>query len=217
MTLYNDSFYEIINDGSTQSAVIVVPLILEAFKGKIKTVLDVGCGQGTWAKVFENNGCSVTGFDGSYIDRNKLLIEDFCEVDLNEEFMCHPRVDLAVSFEVAEHLSPERAEGFVKNLCEASDRVVFSAAIPRQGGTGHVNEQWQSYWIELFEAQGYSVSGKLRNQIWNDDRVESWYRQNIIVAVKNDIVLKYPVLFDGTLDIFNVVHPEIWGCYRGLS
>lgn len=55
------------------------------------------------------------------------------------------RFDLAMTIEVAEHLTPVRADSFVEDLTRLSDVVLFSAAIPAQGGINHVNEQWQSY------------------------------------------------------------------------
>jgi hypothetical protein len=35
--------------------------------------------------------------------------------------------------------------------------VLFSAAIPAQGGTGHVNERWPGYSRALFAARGYRI------------------------------------------------------------
>jgi len=42
-------------------------------------------------------------------------------------------------------------------LVKAAPVVLFSAAIPLQGGTEHVNEQWQSYWAKLFAEHGTSL------------------------------------------------------------
>jgi hypothetical protein len=60
--------------------------------------------------------------------------------------------------------------------------VLFSAAIPGQGGYGHVNEQWPGYWARMFDECGYGVSDALRWAIWNDERVEPWYRQNLLLC-----------------------------------
>ena len=64
------------------------------------------------------------------------------------------RFDLVNCLEVAEHLDASRADSFVDDLCALGDVVVFSAAIPGQGGTHHVNEQFQSYWQERFRRNG---------------------------------------------------------------
>ncbi len=89
--------------------------------------------------------------------------------------------DLAISLEVAEHLSPERAMSFVEDICAAAPCVLFSAAIPHQGGRHHVNEQWQSYWTERFLQQGYRPIDLVRPQIWTQDRIPFYYRQNTIL------------------------------------
>ncbi len=124
------------------------------------------------------------------------------------------RYDLAISVEAAEHLSKDRAQSFVRTLCDASDVVLFSAAVENQGGTGHINEQWQSYWIGLFEAVGYEPFDAIRGALWNNDEVESWYRQNIFLFVnsKKEIPIDREALKRMEMRIDDVVHPEI---YRG--
>ena len=84
--------------------------------------------------------------------------------------------------EVAEHLPPERAESFIAELCELAPLVIFSAAIPGQGGINHLNEQWPDYWASLFWAFDYLVSGRFRYEIWELEQVENWYRQNLLIA-----------------------------------
>jgi hypothetical protein len=64
--------------------------------------------------------------------------------------------------------------------------VLFSAAIPHQGGTHHVNEQWPDYWAALFERHAYTVVDAIRPRIWNDPDVEWWYAQNTLLFVHRD-------------------------------
>jgi hypothetical protein len=112
-----------------------------------------------------------------------LLIpaERFVACDLNQEFPSLRRTfDLCLCLEVAEHLKPNRAEGLVKFLCSLSDRVLFSAAIPLQGGVGHVNERWQSYWAELFKRHGFGAARR-QPDIRDCSEVELWYRQNVVL------------------------------------
>src|SRR5579862_3100091 len=65
---------------------------------------------------------------------------------LDRPFNLGRSFDLAMSFEVAEHLPPDAAKGFVDSLTRLAPLVLFSAAIPFQGGVGHINEQWPEYW-----------------------------------------------------------------------
>ena len=72
-----------------------------------------------------------------------------------EEEISLKKHDLAISVETAEHLSPGRAHSFVKDLCNTSDVVFFSGAVDGHGGANHLNEQTQSYWISIFNENGY--------------------------------------------------------------
>jgi SAM-dependent methyltransferase len=211
---YPAELYEQTRNEVQSSAAAVVPLLYALFKPK--TVLDVGCGEGWWAKEFQNQGALVAGIDGEHVEP---VIENFHVRDLEEHLSAvagwlaaddakaaDPKADLVLCLEVAEHLSPGRAESFVHELTASGKTVVFSAAIPGQGGAGHVNEQWPDYWVKLFRENGYSGTGGLRGQIWNDDAVAPWYRQNLFVF--GDL---------GPLDpgrCVALVHPEIWSWYR---
>jgi hypothetical protein len=119
------------------------------------------------------------------------------------------KVDLAISLEVAEHLSPIRAESFVSDLCEAASFVLFGAAIPGQGGVGHVNEQWQSYWASLFAAQGYQCFDAVRPLVWGEKQLPYWYRQNILLYSKTSLEAPRPA-------ILNLVHPDKWDEERSV-
>lgn len=83
--------------------------------------------------------------------------ECFAAVDLNKAFEADRRFDLAISMEVAEHLAPEISANFVRSLTRLSDIVLFSAAVPGRGGTNHINEQWPSYWSNLFRNENFEV------------------------------------------------------------
>lgn len=169
------------------SAEVVVPLVLELLP-EVTTVVDVGCGTGSWLAAFASYGCSVRGVDRPGLDRSTLVIDErlFQAHDLTRPIEMEMRFDLAISLETAEHLPASAASTFVGGLVSLSDRVLFSAAIPGQGGPSHVNEQWPAYWMREFEQHGYGVSDCLRPQLWLDDRVAWWYRQNLMLFMSND-------------------------------
>lgn len=129
----------------------------------------------------------IYGVDGSWVTSDELLIpkKDFYIWNLEKKIHTKKKFDLAISLEVAEHISKKSAEIFVENLTKLSDNIVFSAAIPNQGGTGHVNEQWQSYWAEKFMDKGYIPYDIIRPAFHNNTNCRSEYVQNTIVYSKN--------------------------------
>jgi SAM-dependent methyltransferase len=136
-----------------------------------KSVLDVGCGTGTWLSHFVGEGISdCIGIDGPWAASADLLIDrdKFVGANLEAPPKLDRRFDLTISFEVAEHLPQERAAGFVEYLCSTAPVVAFSAAIPLQGGTNHVNEQWPDYWIEMFRRNRFACLDLIRPAFWNN-------------------------------------------------
>lgn len=207
--LYPTAFFEGQITGSVSSAEVVVPLVLSEFR--VRSVVDFGCGVGGWLKAFENNGITdYLGIDGEYVSRHQLRIPDnrFSPQDLTAPKKLGRRFDLACSLEVAEHLPASCAEQFVSALVEAAPVILFSAAVPGQGGTNHVNEQWQSHWANLFQKNGYVAIDYIRPKIFYDNRVEYWYRQNILIFCNPDYCPKHlsPTINRYELDR---IHPEL--------
>jgi len=194
-TPYDAAFYADQADGSLRSARAVVPHVLELVRPV--SVLDVGCGLGTWLAAFAEAGIAdFLGMDGDYVDRGKLKIpiERFKPTDLTNPPHPDRTFDLAMCLEVGEHL-PERASPkLVELLTTAAPIVLFSAAIPGQGGTNHINEQWPAFWESLFAARGFVRLDAIRPKIWRDNRVVWWYQQNAFLYVRESILAERPVL-----------------------
>src|SRR3954467_15812084 len=133
----------------------VAPWMMERYAPR--TVLDVGCGMGQWAAAFAELGCDVLGLDGEDIPEELLQIprSNFRVVDLESTVDPPGQYDLTLCLEVAEHLTEGAGQRLVHFLTACSDLVLFSAAVPGQGGEGHINEQWPRYWQERFDAHGY--------------------------------------------------------------
>lgn len=171
-----------------QSAEVVVPLLLDKFN--ISSVVDVGCGIATWLAVWRDLGIvDYLGIDSEYVDINKLEIDKNCFQIANLEHFETParKFDICVSLEVAEHLSESVADSFVESLTKLSDIVLFSSAIPGQTGQHHVNLQWPSYWADKFKQRGYRCCDFIRPVIKNNDKVDWWYQQNILVFLNDNI------------------------------
>jgi SAM-dependent methyltransferase len=195
-TPYDTTFYTNQVGGSLSSAEVVVPLVLKHFP--VKSAVDVGCGVGGWLRCLERNGVTdYFGFDGDYIPLDMLHIPEdrFQAADLSTLDHVGRRFDLAVCLEVAEHLPASSAERLVATLVKAAPVVLFSAAIPNQGGTAHINEQPQYYWGQLFQRNGYIAVDCIRPEVYGDERVEWWYRQNAIVYCQPEKVGEgFPVI-----------------------
>lgn len=207
---YPDSFYEAHRDGMTRSAKVVLSVLYEIFKPE--SVIDIGCGRGAWLREAGSLGSKILqGVEGAWIGKEDLLSP---EIDLQTEDLENPsiavsmRYDLCLSLEVAEHLRPSSAETFVELLCRASDVVLFSAAIPFQGGTNHLNERWQSYWAELFRTTGYECYDVIRPKIWTNNAVEWWYRQNILLFAREGSPVSFRFHAEDRAGAFyDLVHP----------
>ncbi|WP_165958149.1 methyltransferase domain-containing protein [Segetibacter sp. 3557_3] len=176
---------------NTSAADIIVPYITGIFHPT--SVVDIGCGIGTWLKVFENNGITdMLGIDGHHVsDSGQLLIpaDKFVATDLNtiDHKRFDRKFDLAICLEVAEHLQEAYADNLVNTLCSFSDVMLFSAAIPGQTGENHVNEQYPTYWAKKFLQHNYVFVDLIRPKFWNSPEVEWWYRQNAFVVVKRSV------------------------------
>ena len=213
---YKSDFY-FNNKGAVSSAQVILGMLYKFYKPL--SVIDIGCGQGAWLSVAESLGSQkINGLDGNWVKKEKLLSKNinFTAVNMEEEFEVEGKYDLCISLEVAEHLPESRAKNFVKVLCKASDVVLFSAAIKHQGGTNHINKQWQSYWVDLFRSNGYECFDIFRAAIWENESVELWYRQNIFLFVnKTADLINLDKLRSQINPIVNVVHPVI--CERRLN
>jgi hypothetical protein len=188
-SIYDTAFYSEYQDDSIGSAREVLAIVNTLVSPK--SVVDVGCGIGTWLKVWLDLGVeNVKGIDGDYVDRKALLIptEKFTAMDLTQPVNPGSSFDLVQSLEVAEHLPKESSERFVAFLCGLGPVVLFSAAIPYQGGTDHINEQWPEFWAELFRKQGYLTADAIRNEVWDDPKVAYYYAQNSFLFVKSEVV-----------------------------
>ena len=221
-THYNDQFFLDLSEGSRQSAQILLPHVLSLIR--CHSVLDVGCGTGEWLRAVKQLGINdVLGLDGDYVRRDQLQIapEEFQAVDLANPPTLPRRFDLAISLEVAEHLPPDSADRFVAFLISTAPVVLFSAAIPEQGGTDHVNEQWPDYWAAKFAQHDFVTVDCIRDKIWSENRVMWWYQQNSLLFVRKDIVEGTPAIADSARQTnprqLALIHPSAFAASRKNS
>jgi SAM-dependent methyltransferase len=191
------------------SANIILPFILNIVKAN--SVLDVGCGNGSWLKACKDLGVSkVFGVDGVNLPLDDLFItqKEFKVQDLTLPLELMESYDLVISLEVAEHLPEDSANTFVENLTNHGNVILFSAAIPEQGGQFHLNEQWPQYWNKLFNEKGFIAYDILRYKHWEDENILWWYQQNMILYVKEgDPRFR---MFVPSKNLLPLVHPKLF-------
>ncbi|MBQ9486622.1 MAG: methyltransferase domain-containing protein [Selenomonadaceae bacterium] len=213
---YDENFYKHQREISHRYASVIIPVVAKFVHPH--SIIDIGCGEGGWLdywqKVF---GVEIYGVDGDYVDRNWLFIDKkfFHPLNLEERINFGKRFDLVQSMEVAEHLSPARADSFVEDLTKLGDVILFSAAVPTTGGVHHVNEQWQSYWANLFQKFGYVGIDCIRPKIWSDARLSVNRRQNCFIYVKSTELYRYPELQKYYLEhsqntVYDMIHPQFF-------
>jgi len=213
-TTYAPSFFTRELDRARTSAETVVPLVMERVAPR--SVVDLGCGHGIWLQTFARHGVEdYIGVDGDWVPPEKLHFppERFVAHRLDKPLRLGRRFDLAVSLEVAEHLPQRGARRFVQNIAALAPCVLFSAAVPYQRGTDHVNEQWPEYWAALFAEHGYVVIDGLRPLLWSNDDVFGFYRQNLLMFATSEVIAEHPPLArdrERTVDTqLSLVHPEL--------
>jgi SAM-dependent methyltransferase len=196
---------------------VVVPFLMELLEPR--SVVDVGCGTGSWLKVFqEHEVADVLGLDGEWVDQSLLEIgaDHFRAADLPDDLLLERRFDLALCLEVAHYIPAESAKQLVENLTALAPIVLFSAAIPGQGRGS--NLQWPDYWAEQFRGRAYVCVDCVRPRIWNEPGVETWYAQNALLFVERALLESRPRLAheheraEGRP--LSVVHPRL---FRTLS
>ena len=190
---YDRAFFEQQSAASLRSARVVLGKVFPVLQPA--RVLDVGCGTGPWMRAALDLGAAaVLGVDGDYVDRGMLLVDpgQFIPADLTSHRLrdvlggrADTPFDLIVCMEVAEHLPFERAPSFVAELCSMADAILFSAAVPFQFGTNHINEQWPEFWSILFRANGFACFDFLRADLWAAPDVDWWYAQNAFLFARD--------------------------------
>lgn len=207
---YDHGFYDIAEEAD-YSARRITGLVVDLLHPA--SVLDLGCGQGTWLRAFHDcwGLADLTGVDGEWVDPNRFACPAarFVAHDLNIPVDLGRQFDLVVSVELAEHLRPESADGFVDTIVRHGRVVVFSAAIPHQGGQNHLNEQWPGYWVQRLQDRGFTPVDCFRRALWDDDHVLWWYSQNLLLFVHDEIAGTYRHL-PGFNEAPPLVHPKLY-------
>lgn len=203
---YRPSYYESIHEEAVASRDEVFQVLIEmGILQEGHNIIDMGCGTGSWGFNLERFDMDLEyrGMDfGVPTDKLHIPKELYFDVDLRKKLR-RDHYDLVLSLEVAEHIEEEYSDIFIENLVRYGDTILFSAAIPGQGGVQHKNEQWQSYWAKKFEKHGYyPYKEDIRDKFWHNEKVSIWYTENMVLYIKGTPP-------DHPYDL-DRVHPKMW-------
>lgn len=208
--MYDKKYFKKHETGSYDSAIIILKYIQSFFQ--FTSIIDYGCGIGTWCKAANDLGVDdILGIDQHIYENDYMLISEknYKQFDLRTPFEQEQEFDMAISVEVAEHIDIEYSKIFVDNICHHNKTIIFSAALPGQGGRGHINEQPCSYWINLFRQNNYEVIDCIRPYCWDNENVEVWYKNNCMLFIEKnlyqDLVVQVPKHFFPT----DIIHPQM--------
>jgi SAM-dependent methyltransferase len=219
---YDPHYHDEKREPARRAAERILPIVLSLVD--VESMLDVGCGPGSWLAVAQRLGVPrVTGVEGewarAWVDDGGTPSHtyDLVFANLEDELILPNSYDLAICIEVVEHLSPARGESFVADLCRCAPHVLLGAAIPGQQGPNHLNTRWVSYWGSCFAAHGFRPLDVVRGQVWNDSALLLPVRQNPVLFVRDDWFertrSRARTLPSPSIAALDLVHPDLYAEY----
>lgn len=148
------------------------------------TALDIGCGPGIYVDALNLLNIPCIGIDNNPQAKKKsnIIFQDLFET--NET------ADLILCLEVAEHIEECKSDLLVQKIVSCLNsrgHLIWSAAHPGQGGSGHINCQPKSYWKKRFKKHGLVQCSKIENNLISFCREGyhmGWFVQNGMVFQK---------------------------------
>jgi hypothetical protein len=128
--------------------------LIETFK--VKSIFDVGCGEGQLMKYFFDKGCEVYGSEGLEVNKQNAhpdIKDNISIVDYTKESLKPKKVDLTISCEFVEHVNQEFMYNYMHQFL-ACKYLAFTHGNPGQQGHNHVNCQTDEYWIDKLTGLG---------------------------------------------------------------
>ena len=159
-TLYSKDFHNYHIKHFRKKNINMGKTILDLYN--FDSVVDFGCSIGSFLEPFLEKNKIIKGYEYCYTESLEGIrkidgLENFIEFgDVTKDIKVDRKYDCVVTIEVAEHIPTEFSEQLVINLVNASKNfILFTATLPGQGGTGHINCQPKEFWIKIFEKYDY--------------------------------------------------------------
>ena len=144
------------------------------------TILDIGCGPGTYVDSFRDAGMQAVGLD---IDdrvhgQEHLTYKSLLDIDSES-------AEVVICLEVAEHIDTEFEDQVVDRVASTVKKtLIWTAAAVGQGGIGHINCKDKQEWADKLTAVGLVRNTEreeaLKNYIKQGYHL-GWFPNNLLV------------------------------------
>ena len=198
MSGYSTDFYQSVTSRAVIASEVALGTILKNFVAQ--SVIDIGAGDGVWTSTALSIGnptrLTVVDLPGSTFKLLQKVDKSIKKITLNFEndmLKNGEPYDLGICVEVIEHISTGRALLLLDWISVNCCTVMFSGAIPGQGGTHHINEQNQSYWLNVMMARGFIPIDNIRPQLYRNGKIPQYYRNNIFFFINSRFIHEHRI------------------------
>jgi glycosyltransferase involved in cell wall biosynthesis len=143
------------------------------------SVLDIGCGPGTYVESLLDTGINATGLDIDDRVHGKSYLKHQSLFDIKDE-----RADVVICLEVAEHIEQEREDEVVEKVVSTVGKsLIWTAAAVGQGGIGHINCKNKEEWSEKITKAGLTRNLKREEELKKyiqQDKHMGWFTRNLL-------------------------------------
>ena len=207
---YSKAFYDSVTSRAALAADMASEHLCRAIN--FRSIIDIGCGEGIWLKTFAEKSSAAelvavdlpgSTFKGLASIKSKI---ECIATDLANTTQLPNRIfDLVICVEVIEHVSKEYMVALLDYVTKHSIFLLFSGAVPGQGGTHHVNEQPMTYWHKQLASRGFVQMDIVRPLLMQQNGVPFYYQNNVFLYFNPDarglkeLSIDWPVLLSASM------------------
>lgn len=191
--MYSRDFHKSIENDEYPQAVRLASYIKNYMRPS--KFIDFGCSTGLYLREMQIQipELESVGYEFSKDAVDMALCKNVIEFDLTKKLDIDKKENtLGLCLEVLEHIDDSNWLPVLKNLSSLCDTIIFSAAVPGQGGTGHINCRNKIDWIYRFHTLGWIVDlDKTKHilEVMTNGYHMGWFSFNAMVLVNGSRIL----------------------------